>query len=138
MREVDSCNFAKGCICGLLGKKKCISQQNIHLAYSCYKTFSFLFLFFPISLLFSLSLSFGILNRQISLQYPFPIIPPLGVSHIIRHPRKSGSTSCALNVPRSTTMDRVLRHYVTGGSHYWPIRSGALSARLSDFIAIRA
>jgi len=32
-------------------------------------------------------------------------------------------------------MGRVLRHYVAGGSHYWPIRSGALSTRLSDFIA---
>jgi len=32
-------------------------------------------------------------------------------------------------------MGRVLHHYVAGGSHYWPIRSGALSARLSDFIA---
>ena len=37
--------------------------------------------------------------------------------------------------PRSTTMGRVLHHYVAGGSHYWPIRSGALSAQLSDFIA---
>lgn len=37
--------------------------------------------------------------------------------------------------PGPTTMGRVLRHYVAGGSHYWPIRSGALSARLWDFIA---
>lgn len=50
-------------------------------------------------------------------------------------PEKIGSTSCAPNALRLTTMDRVLRHYVTGGSHYWPIRSGALSTRLSDFIS---
>lgn len=80
---MDSCNSAGGYIHGLhLAKKKkkikCIPCRTYT---RCGR-----------ALQLSLSLSlFGILNRRISLHYPLPIIPPLGVSHIIRHPRKSGA-----------------------------------------------
>lgn len=116
--EMDSCNSAAGRIRGL------------HLAKKIYPARQ------PFSLL---SLSFSL---------PYPKSPDLAALSSYRSPvkrkphyttpEKIGSTSCAPNAPRPATMDRVLHHYVAGGSHYWPIRSGALSARLSDFIARRA
>lgn len=61
--------------------------------------------------------------------------PARGVSHIIRYPRKFEHILCTECTPVRQQWAGFCAIMLLGGSHYWPIRSGALSARLWDFIA---
>lgn len=99
---MDSCNSAGGYIHGLHLAKKCIPCRTYTRCgrYNFLSLFLFLFRYPKSSDLAALSPSYH---------------PPVRRKPHYTTPEKIGSTSCALNALRSTTMGRVLRHYVAGG-----------------------